>query len=206
MLTIWGRPNSINVQKVLWCIGELGLSAKRVEAGGDYGPLDEPRYVAMNPNKLVPTIDDDGFVLWESNVVVRYLAHKYGCGTLCPIAAASRFDGERWMDWQATTLWPPLRNTFIGQIRTPPDKRNPKLQADAEAECAEKMAVLDALLANRPFVGGDNFSMADIPVGASAYRWYALDIQRPKLTNLERWYGGLTRRSPFRKEVMLPLS
>jgi glutathione S-transferase len=206
MLTIWGRPNSINVQKVLWCAEELGLSARRIEAGGEYGALNEPNYIAMNPNRLVPTLDDGGFVLWESNVIVRYLAHKYGSGTLCPIGAVSRFDGERWMDWQATTLWPALRPVFIGLIRTPPEKRDPEVQAEAEARCAEKIAVLDALLSKRPFVGGDNFTMADIPVGATAYRWYALDIQHPKLTNLERWYSGLTERAAFRKEVMLPLS
>lgn len=206
MLTIWGRPNSINVQKVLWCIEELGLPAKRIVAGGDYGSLEEPGYVAMNPNRLVPTIDDGGFILWESNVIVRYLAHRYGLGTLFPARAVSRFDGERWMDWQATTLWPALRPVFIGLIRTPPAKRDPKAQAHAEAKCAETMAVLDALLSNRPFVGGDSFTMADIPVGASAYRWYALDIQHPKLPHLERWYGGLTEREAFRNEVMLPLS
>lgn len=206
MLTIWGRPNSINVQKVLWCAEELGLSFRHIEAGGEYSALDEPDYIAMNPNKLVPTIDDKGFILWESNVIVRYLAHAYGSGSLCPTGAVGRFDGERWMDWQATTLWPVLRPVFIGLIRTPAEKRDPNVQAEAEARCAEKMAVLDALLSKRPFVGADRFTMADIPVGASAYRWYALDIRRPKLPNLERWYGSLIERPAFRQMVMQPLS
>jgi glutathione S-transferase len=206
MLTIWGRPNSINVQKVLWCAEELGLTTRRIEAGGQFGLLSDPEYVAMNPNKLVPTIDDGGFVLWESNVIVRYLSQKYGFGTLCPPRSTSRFDGERWMDWQATTLWPALRPVFIGLIRTAPERRDAAAQAAAEARCAEQMALLDARLSDRPFVGGESFSMSDIPAGASVYRWYALDLSRPKLPNLERWYRSLTERRAFRKEVMLPLS
>ena len=206
MLTIWGRPNSINVQKVFWCAEELGLTSKRIEAGGEFGALNDPEYIAMNPNELVPTINDGGFVLWESNVIVRYLSQKYGSHTLCPPGSISRFDGERWMDWQATTLWPALRPLFIGLIRTAPEKRDPKVMAAFEARCAEQMAVLNARLSDRPFVGGDGFTMADIPVGVSAYRWYALAVAHPKLPNLERWYRSLTERPAFQKEVMLPLS
>lgn len=206
MLTIWGRPNSINVQKVLWCAEELGLTTNRIDAGGQFGALDDPEYMAMNPNQLVPTLNDGGFVLWESNVIVRYLSQRYGPRTLCPAGSISRFDGERWMDWQATTLGPTLRPLFIALIRTTSEKRDPKAIAAAEARCAEQMAVLDARLSDRPFVGGDRFTMADIPVGVSAYRWYALAMAHPKLPNLERWYRSLTERPAFRKEVMVPLS
>jgi glutathione S-transferase len=206
MLTVWGRPNSINVQKVLWCCAELGLPRRHLAIGGEYGGTDDPEYIAMNPNRLVPTIEDDGFLLWESNVIVRYLSQKYGADRLCPSALDRRFDAERWMDWQATTLWPALRPVFIGLIRTPPAERNPVTQNAAQIHCANTMRILDARLSDRAYLGGDTFSMADIPAGASAYRWYALDIVHPRLPHLERWYADLTQRPEFRAEVMLPLS
>jgi glutathione S-transferase len=205
-MKVWGRPNSINVQKVLWCCGELNLSPEHIVVGGEFGGTDDPKYIEMNPNRLVPTLEDDGLSLWESNVIVRYLAQRYGDARMCPVDIRRRFDCERWMDWQATTLWPALRPVFIGLIRTPNDQRDPAAQKKAEARCAAVMAMLDERLADRRFVGGGAFSMADIPVGASVYRWYALDIVHPKFANLRRWYDSLTERLAFRKEVMLPLS
>ena len=206
MLTVWGRPNSINVQKVFWCCAELGLQYSRITAGGEFGGTDDPKYVAVNPNQLVPTIEDDGFFLWESNVIVRYLSKKYGIGRLYPSSIRACFDAERWMDWQATTLWPALRPVFIGLVRTPAKDRSGSSQKAAEARCQEVMHILDKELSNRAYLGGDSFSMADIPAGASAFRWYALDIDRPRFSNLERWYQELTRRPGFQAEVMLPLS
>ncbi|MBY0380388.1 MAG: glutathione S-transferase family protein [Xanthobacteraceae bacterium] len=206
LMKVWGRRNSINVQKVLWCCRELGLSPQHIFVGGEFGGTQEPDYVAMNPNRLVPTLEDDGFVLWESNVIVRYLAQKFKVGGLCPQDIRSRFDCERWMDWQATTLWPALRPVFIGIIRTPKEEFNSRTQKEDEAKCAAVLSLLDERLSNRPFVGGDDFSMADIPVGASVYRWYALDITHPHLPSLRRWYDALTERPAFQSEVMLPLS
>lgn len=206
MLTVWGRPNSINVQKVFWCCAELGLQYHRIAVGGEFGGTDDPKYVSVNPNRLVPTMEDEGFFLWESNVIVRYLSQKYGTDHLFPSSTTARFDAERWMDWQATTLWPALRPIFIGLVRTPSANRDPAAQKQAEARCREVMQILDERLLDRAYLGGDAFSMADIPAGASAYRWYALDIDRPKFTNLERWYRALTKRSGFQAEVMLPLS
>jgi glutathione S-transferase len=182
------------------------LSPQRIPAGGEFGGTDDPQYIAMNPTRLVPTLDDGSFFLWESNVIVRYLAHKYGVESLCPSDPHERFDGERWMDWQATTLWPALRPVFIGLIRTPTDQRDPLAQQKVEAQCAAAMAQLNMRLSDRRFVGGNTFSMADIPVGACAYRWYALDITRPHLPHLRRWYDALTERPAFQKNVMLPLS
>lgn len=206
MLTIWGRANSINVQKVLFCCEELGLPYRRIDAGGEFGVTNSARFIAMNPNRLVPTIEDGEFQLWESNVIVRYLAQKYGFGTLCPERVERRFDAERWIDWQATSLWPVLRIIFIGLIRTAPEQRDAGAIARAEEQCARFMAMLDAQLGVSPFVGGDRFTMGDIPVAVSTYRWYTLEIAHPKLPNLERWYESLTQRSSFRDVVMLPLS
>jgi glutathione S-transferase len=206
VMKVWGRKNSINVQKVLWCCGELGLSPERIPAGGEFGRTADPNYIAMNATRLVPTLDDDGFFLWESNVIVRYLAQKHGLGFLCPADLQARFDGERWMDWQATTLWPVLRPLFIGLIRTPADQRDPEARRMFEALCVAAMEQLDARLSDRRFIGGETFSMADIPVGASVYRWYALDIVHPDLPHLRRWYEALTGRPAFSKNVMLSLS
>ena len=205
-MKVWGRPNSINVQKVLWCCRELDLSPQLIVVGGEFGGTHEPEYIAVNPNRLVPALEDDGLILWESNVIVRYLAQKFGAGDLCPDDIQRRFDCERWMDWQATTLWPALRPVFIGLIRTPKEKFNPEAQKRDEARCATVVELLDERLADRQFVGGDAFSMADIPFGVSTYRWYALDIDHPSLPNLRRWYNSLTERPAFRREVMLPLS
>lgn len=120
MLKIWGRANSINVQKVLWCCDELSLEYERIDAGGPFGRTQNPDYLAMNPNGLIPTISDDGFTLWESNAIVRYLAAKHGVGGLCPEDLRERADADRWMDWQLGTLWVALRPVFIGLVRTPP--------------------------------------------------------------------------------------
>lgn len=206
MLAIWGRANSINVQKVLWCCEELGLVYKRIDAGGAFGVTDTPDYLSMNPTGLVPTISDDGFCLWESNVIVRYLAQKYDHGGLCPTDLNCRFDAERWMDWQTTSLWPALRIIFIGLIRTPEAERNMQAIGQAEARCVQQMSILDRTLSSREFLAGDRFSIADIPAGATVHRWYALDIAHPDLPHLNRWYNVLRQKDAFRKTIMTPLS
>jgi glutathione S-transferase len=206
VLQIWGRSNSINVQKVLWCCGELDVSYYRVDIGGPFGGTGEPEYLRLNPNGLVPTISDGGFVLWESNVIVRYLAARHGTGTLYPENLAKRADADRWMDWQMGTLWANFRPAFVGLIRTPPEKRDHAYTAAAIRKTAENLAMLDAHLAARDYVTGPAFTMADIPLGATAYRWFRLDIERPPMPNLEAWYERLCARAPYQATVMVPLS
>ncbi len=206
VLKIWGRTNSINVQKVLWCCDELSLRYERIDAGGDFGVTREPEYLALNPNGLVPTISDNGFVLWESNAIVRYLAAKHGMGTLCPKDLAERADADRWMDWQMGTLWANFRPAFVGLVRTTPEKRDRAYIATAIRETAENLAILDAHLVGRDYVTGLSLTMADIPLGVTAYRWFSLDIERPPMPNLEAWYGRLCAQAPYRATVMLPLS
>ena len=206
MLRIWGRANSINVQKVLWCCEELDISYQRVDLGGPFGGNREPEYLRLNPNGLVPTISDDGFVLWESNAVVRYLAAKHGMGLLCPEGLAQRADADRWMDWQMGTLWASLRPAFIGLVRTPPHQRDRASIATAISKTADNLTILDTHLAGRDYVAGPAFTMADIPLGATAYRWFGLDIERPPMPDLEAWYERLCARAPYRANVMLPLS
>jgi glutathione S-transferase len=206
VLRIWGRSNSINVQKVLWCCEELDIRYQRVDVGGPFGGNKEPNYLRLNPNGLVPTISDGGFVLWESNVIVRYLAAKHGMGTLCPEDLAERADADRWMDWQMGTLWATFRPAFVGLVRTAPEKRDRAHIATAISKTSENLAMLDAHLAARDYVTGPAFTMADIPLGVTAYRWFSLEIERPPMPNLEAWYERLCARSPYEATVMLPLS
>ncbi|MCK1744797.1 glutathione S-transferase family protein [Bradyrhizobium sp. 139] len=206
MLKIWGRANSINVQKVLWCCKELNLKYDRVDAGNEYGVTGSPGYRALNPNGLVPTIEDGDFCLWESNVIVRYLAHKAGNGRLCPPSVQLRFDAERWMDWQATVFWPALRPLFIQLIRTPQDNRDAAVTARAEHLSLASVRILDTHLAGRAFLTGSEFTMGDIPAAVAVHRWYELETHHPDLPNVRRWYEHLRQRKPFQQTVMIPLS
>lgn len=201
MLTIWGRLSSINVRKVVWCAQELGLAFERIEAGGTFGGTRTTDYLALNPNALVPAIrDGEGpfeVRLWESNVIVRYLCARYSPGQFYPAPLATRFDAERWMDWQQTTLNPAGRDAFLQLVRTAPGQRDAaRLQASVAAT-EPLMALLDAHLAERAFMLGDTFGMADIPLACEAHRWFGLPAghyQRPRWPHLERWFANLQAR------------
>ena len=205
-MVIWGRLNSINVQKVLWCCGELNLKFTRVDAGLQFGVNNTPEYKSMNPNALVPTIEVDGFRLWESQVIVRYLARKHGLGSLCPSNLEECADADRWMDWNATTVWVSLRPIFWNLVRTPAEKRDMALVASSRKALAVSMAILDAHLANRHYVTGSTFTMGDIPLGTSIHRWFRLDIEREKMPNLEAYYKRLQARPAYQQYVDVPLT
>ncbi len=205
MLKLWGRANSVNVKKALWCLEELGLAYERVDAGMQFGVVNTPEYRRMNPMGLVPTLEDDGFVLWESHAIVRYLAAKHGAGTLWPQDLRRRADADRWMDW-AFTFLAALRPVFWGLVRTPPEKRDAAAIGEATKKCAELAAVLDAALAGRKYLAGDTFTMGDIPAGCHVQVWMRLPVERPKHPNLEAWFARLCERAPYRKVVDLPLS
>ncbi len=207
MLTIWGRTNSVNVQKVLWCLAELGVQYERIDAGLAYGKNDEPWFLTLNPNGRVPLLKDGDFSLWESNSIVRYLAAKHGHGTLCPAPLETRAHAERWMDWQLSVLIRPVSIVFWNLIRTPAAGPDAKAIASATAEANDAAALLDGHLAAHAFVAGATFSMGDIPVGATLYRWLALPgVERPSLPHLRAWQARLSERAAFRAHVMLPLS
>ena len=208
MLKIWGRKNSINVQKVMWTVGELALPHERIDVGGQFGKNKEPAYLALNPNGLVPTLEeDDGFILWESNSIVRYLANKHGAGTLEPADAKARASASQWMDWQLTVAGPAIFHAFWGLIRTPPEKRDQAAIATSQQNTTAAMKILDAQLGKSAFVAGESFSMGDIPVGLIAFRFRQLFPERPSLPNLERWYGAIEQRDAFRKHVLaVPLT
>jgi len=206
MLRVWGRVNSLNVQKVLWALAELKVSYERTDAGMQFGVVNEPFYKKMNPNSRVPTIEDDGFILWESNAIVRYLAARHGMGGLCPTDLRQRADADRWMDWASTTLQPVMHPVFWGLVRTPPEKRDMAAIEEANKALGDTFGALEQGLEGRKYVAGSNFTVGDIPVGAYAWRWYSLPVARPKLKNLEAWYARLQERPAYRTYVMLPLS
>jgi glutathione S-transferase len=204
MLKLWGRTSSINVQKVVWCCAELGLHCQRIEAGREFGVVDTPEYLAMNPNALVPTIEDDGFILWESNVIVRYLCHKHSSGTLYPSEARERFTAEKWMEWQGGTMWPSFRDVFWGLVRTPPEERDHAAIERAQKQTAKRLAALETALGQTKYVAGDRFTMGDIPLGVSLRRCFQLGIAERDFPNIARWYGRLGERPAFREYVLEP--
>ena len=205
-LTLWGRPNSSNVKKVLWTLGELGLPFDHILAGGSYGGVDTPEYRAMNPNALVPCLRDGDFVLWESNAIVRYLVRAYGAAPLCPDSPRSWADADRWMDWSSLALSAPLRDLVMNLIRRPPEARERDRVARAAEAFAAALAVPEAALARRPWLAGADFGPADIPFGVMAATWAALPMVRPDLPHLSRWLDALAERPAFRAAVMVPLS
>jgi glutathione S-transferase len=205
MLTIWGRPNSVNVKKALWAAEELGLPYRRINAGLEHGVNKTPEYLAMNPTGLVPTIDDDGFKLWESHTIVRYLAAKHG--RLCPSDVRARADAERWMDWVHTFSREFQRPVFWQLARMPAEKRDAKVIAEGVKKSGELLQVPEKTLAQQAYLGGTEFSMADIPLGCHAQLWMRLPIEnRPALPGLEAWFERLCSRPAYRKVVDIPIS
>jgi glutathione S-transferase len=206
MLKIWGRNNSVNVQKVLWCCEEMQIQYQSLDAGGSFGVVNTPQYRALNPNGLVPTVEDGPFVLWESNTIVRYLSAKHSAGKLWPEDLKVRAEGEKWMDWQISMFWPAFRPLFWNLVRTPVDQRDEKAIEESRLKTDEILEYLDAHLKNRIYVAGEDLTIGDIPMGCAIWRWMALPIERPVLANLQRWFDTLRERPAYKSVVMLPVS
>lgn len=204
MLRVWGRLSSVNVQKVMWTIAELGLAHEHIPAGGDFGGLDDPEFLAMNPHGRVPVIDDGGTVVWESNAIVRYLAARYGEGCLCPADAAGRARCDQWMDWAATGFQGYFMDVFWGYYRTPAAQRNMAEVNLRWRATHQALRVADRVLAERPWLAGEAFSMADIPAGTLLYRYFGLDLERRPRPHVAAWYERLQARPAYRAEVMRP--
>jgi len=205
MLKVWGRKNSINVQKVMWVVGELGIAHERIDAGGPFGGLNDPVFVAMNPMKRVPVIDDGGTIVWESHAIIRYLCAQYGIGQLWSEDAAQRSVGDIWMEWTQANLQPSFINgVFWAFYRTPEEQRDWPAIRQSVQRTADLFRILDRHLADRSFVGGDKLTIGDIPPGTQLYRYFQLEIERPSLPHLETWYERLCSRPAYREHVMLP--
>lgn len=206
LIKIWGRRDSSNVQKVLWCCDELGVTFERTDIGGKFGGNKEKPYLDLNPNGLVPTIEDGSFVLWESNSIMRYLVEKYGQGKLLPSTPEGRANANRWMDWQLTTLGPALVPVFWGLVRYPEEKRDRAAIENGVQKAIKAWEIVDNHLAKNSYMASEAFTIGDIPLGVWAYRWFNLPIQRPKLDHLKRWYDGLCQRKPFQTHIMIPMT
>jgi glutathione S-transferase len=190
MLKVWGRKTSANVQKVMWAVGELGLACERIDIGGPFGKNRDPAYLAKNPNGLVPTLEEDDFLLWESNAIVRYLAAKFGAAL-----------AGQWMDWQLTVAGPAIFPVFWGLVRTPVEQRDAKAIDAGTAKTIEAMSILNGQLMKTAFVAGDSFSCGDIPIGIIVYRFVTLVPEHPPMTGIDRWYTDLCNRPAFREHV-----
>lgn len=209
MIKIWGRNTSSNVQKAMWAVGELGLEHTRLDVGGAFGKTKEAPYLAMNPNALVPTLEEeDGFTLWESNSITRYLASKHDkAGVIEPKDLKQRGLAHQWMDWQLSVVGPAITPAFWGLIRTAEDKRDHAAIKTSQEKTTEAMKMLDAQLAKTEYVAGPAFSYGDIPVGVMAYRYRQLVPGRPATPHLERWYGLISKRKAFHDHVgSIPLT
>jgi glutathione S-transferase len=205
MLKVWGRRSSFNVQKVMWLIGELGLEHAHFDAGGTFGGLDAPEFLAMNPHGRVPVIRDGDAIVWESHAILRYLAVRHSDGKFWSGDPAARARVDGWMDWSQTSLQPDFLNgVFWGFFRTPEQRRNwPAINASL-GRCERHFGKLDRLLEGREFLLGDTLSLADITAGTSLYRYFELEIDRPPLPQLQRWYRTLQARPAFAENVMIP--
>jgi glutathione S-transferase len=203
MLTIWGRLNSHNVKKVAWFAQEIAQPHIRHDVGGQFGMNDA--YLAMNPNALIPTIEDDGFVLWESNAILRYLANRYAPADMWPADPAVRATGDKWMDWQFSFA-DAQRDAFANLIRRKPGDRDMMAVAASAANSGKAMAILDAALTEQPWLSGRSFGVADVPMGVYAHTFFMLDIDRPDLPSLRAWYDRLRARPAYAETVMIPLT
>ncbi|MCE7997575.1 MAG: glutathione S-transferase [Rhodobiaceae bacterium] len=204
MIRIWGRASAFNLQKAYWTLLETGQPHERIDAGGDFGGLDATDFLARNPNGRIPVIDDDGFVLWESQAIIRYLSEHYA-PDLMPGSARERALAAQWMDWSQTTLQPAFMDLFWGGVRMPKDKQDSSFVRGALSRTVTALSLLDKELATRAFLVGDSLTVADIPAGTHLYRFFEMeDIEHPDLPHVTAWYARLRERPAYQRAVMVP--
>lgn len=205
ILKIWGRRNSLNVQKVMWLVGELAIPHEHISVGGSFGGLNTPEFLAMNPHARVPVILDDETVVWESHAILRYLAARFGQGKFWSEDARVRSQYERWMDWSQTNLQLDfIDGIFWGFYRTPESQRNWLAINESIKHCSKHFLLLNEILSQQDFLAGNTMTLADIPAGAILYRYFELEIERPVIPHVEKWYQRLQERPAYRKHVMVP--
>lgn len=206
MITIWGRKTSANVQKVLWLCDEIGVKFQREDVGGPFGGLDTPEFLALNPNQAIPVIQDHGAVVWESHAIMRFLATKYGPEGIYPMELLARSNVERWLDWQLGTLAPAITPVFISLYRTPSSQRDGNEVARQVLVLTKTLVSLDSQMSGRPFIAGDQLTIADIAFGNSIWRWLAFPIARPALPNLQAWHVRVASRPAYQTHVAQTIS
>ena len=205
-ITVWGRPNSVNVQKAIWALEEAGVAYEHVPLGGKFGGLDDPAFAILNPNKRVPVLRDGDLVVWESYAIVRYVCAQYGAGTLWPVDARERAHADQWVDWTASTFQTAWLKVFESFYRVPAAKRDLALIAAAQADANRLFRMLDAALAGRDYLLGPQLTYADIVAGSGMFRWMEMGIEREPMANLEAWYRRLRARPAFVKGVCVDFS
>jgi glutathione S-transferase len=206
-LHIWGRLNSINVQKVLWLCEDLKIPFERTDAGMQYGVNKTQFYLQLNPNGLVPVIKDNELVLWESHAILRYLSKKHDVADiLYPKSADQAAKIDQWLDWYNTTAWPVMRPLFWGFIRTKPEERNLQELEKTRVQMSSILKILDNQLKSTPWVTGDHFTIADLPLALIAFRWFNLPIEREDYQHLSRWFKQIELRPGYIKYASAPLT
>lgn len=206
-IKLWGRATSVNVQKAAWVVAELGLPCERIDAGGAFGGLDDASYIALNPNKRVPTLIDNDLVLWESNAICRYLGQAYGRPELFDASnAQTQARADMWMEWFQNNVYANFIALFHQEVRLPPSQRNADFRAKALDGLFAALAIFDEALEGREFICGDTLSLGDIPTGSCLYRFFTMDIERPSLPNIERYYEALKNRQTYHDTVMVDYS
>lgn len=204
MLKIWGRATSTNVQKVLWACGELEIEFSRVDIGGQFGGLNDPVYREKNPNGLIPTIEHDGFILWESHAILRYLATTSAKKRLYPENRMDAAIVDQWLDWQMIMLGWRLRGLFM--VLNRPEAAAPGETLETTSpQVVQSFQVAERRLKHSRYIAGEAFTIADISVGISAHRWLQLPIERPKLPALETWFAGISARPAFAPILAIPV-
>jgi glutathione S-transferase len=207
VITVWGRTNSSNVMKVLWLLDELGLDYRRIDAGREFGRTATPEYRAMSPLGLVPALQDDGFSMFESNAILRYLCRAYAPETaLYPREARARATVEAWMEFQQTALTPPQSAVYTIAVRTPPEQRDETALARSTVTASAVWGVLDARLERYPYLAGETFSLADMTIGPVVHRWLNMEIGRPDAQHLRAWYQRLLQRPAYVRHCAVALT
>ena len=206
MLKIWGRATSSNVQKVLWCCGELGIPFERVDIGGPFGGNQDPKYLALNPNGLVPTVIDGDLVMWESNTICRYLCTTRNGESLYPRDPVARTYVERWMDWQLSVIGAPMGALLQGLIRSTPETRDAAAIEAGRRRAITAWEIVDDAVANQPYLGGQSLSLAEIVMATHIYRWFNYAIERPDLRHLRAWYQRFCDRPGFKNHIVMPIT
>jgi glutathione S-transferase len=206
MIELWGRKNSYNVQKVLWTLDELNIEYKHQDVGSQVGDLETPEFLQLNPRARIPVLVDDGSVVWESNTIVRYLCAAYGKNLLWPGEPVKRSFADRWMDWELATLQPDFMGLFWGFYRKPQKKRDSGQIERSKLRCEQHFAMLDNHLKHHDYLAGETFSMGDIPVATSLYRYFGMGMAVEKPANLMAWYQRLSARRAFQQIIMTPFT
>ncbi|HEX6243506.1 MAG TPA: glutathione S-transferase family protein [Polyangiales bacterium] len=203
VLKVWGQPRSINVQKVLWALEELELKYERLDVTDK---LKTPEYLALNPNGLMPTLQDGDAALWESNAILRYLFARYGKAPLFPEDHVTRARADAWNEWHNLTFWANVRPLLVQLVRTPEDKRDRAVIESSQNNVHAALKILEGTLEKQPYVAGQHFTFGDLPLAAAAQRWFNLPLKRPETKAVQAWYARIKERPGFKKWIDLPLA